>query len=123
VSVRLGRVEGVEAVRISLNEGKAFIELKAGNTVTLGELRTVVQHAGFKPDEARVRARVQVALDGGRVRLRVIDTPDTYEAASAEPKLLADLKKRAGDTVVVEGVIEAPTPEGVARLTVSSIVP
>jgi hypothetical protein len=121
VSVRLGRLEGVEAVRISLNEGKAIIELKADNTVALDQVRTVVEQAGFTPEAARVRARVQVALEQGRPRLRVVGTTDAYDAAAAETKVIDALKKQAGDTVIVEGIIEAPKQGAAARLLVSSL--
>jgi hypothetical protein len=121
VSVRLGRLEGVEAVRISLNEGKAIIELKADNTVALDQVRTVVEQAGFTPEAARVRARVQVALEQGRPRLRVVGTTDAYDAAAAETKVIDALKKQAGDTVIVEGIIEAPKQGAAAWLLVSSL--
>jgi hypothetical protein len=51
------KVDGVEAVRVSLNDGLTILDLKAGNTITLAAVRQIVKNNGFVSKEARVVAR------------------------------------------------------------------
>jgi len=51
------KVSGVESVRVSLNAGLTVLELKAGNTVTLAALRTIIKNNGFVSKEAVILAR------------------------------------------------------------------
>jgi hypothetical protein len=51
------KVTGVDGVRVSLKEGLTILELKAGNAVTLSQLRTVIRNNGFVSKEAQIVAR------------------------------------------------------------------
>jgi hypothetical protein len=65
VRVAMLKVDGVQDVRVSLNEGLTILELKAGNTVTLSALRQIVKNNGFVSKEAKVRARgTATSMDG-----------------------------------------------------------
>jgi len=50
----LKKIGGVEDVKVSLNDGKAIISLKPGNTVTLEQIQDIVRKNGFTPKEANV---------------------------------------------------------------------
>jgi hypothetical protein len=83
--VRLRRLEGVQSVNVSLNEGRAAIELKAGNVVTLEQVHTIVRHGGFTPRAARVTARADVVADTDPPRVRITGTGESFAATSTDP--------------------------------------
>ena len=51
------KVEGVQAVKVSLTDGVTTLDLKSGNTITMAKLRQVIKNNGFVPKEARVVGR------------------------------------------------------------------
>jgi hypothetical protein len=46
------KVDGVESVRVSLNEGLTILDLKPGNNVTVAKLRQIIKDNGFVSKEA-----------------------------------------------------------------------
>ena len=59
------RVEGVEKVRVSLENGMAVLDLKAANGVTLAQLRQIIKNNGFVSKEVQVTAVGEpVTFDG-----------------------------------------------------------
>jgi len=55
------KVDGVQSVRVSLNDGLTILDLKAGNAVTLAKLRQIIKNNGFVSKEATAVARGTVA--------------------------------------------------------------
>ena len=51
------KVDGVQSVRVSLNDGLTILDLKAGNAVTLAKLRQIIKNNGFVSKEATAVAR------------------------------------------------------------------
>ena len=51
------KVDGVQNVRVSLNDGLTILDLKPGNAVTLARLRQIIKNNGFVSKEASVVAR------------------------------------------------------------------
>ena len=51
------KVDGVQNVRVSLNDGQTILDLKPGNAVTLAKLRQIIKSNGFVSKEATVLAR------------------------------------------------------------------
>jgi hypothetical protein len=51
------KVDGVQSVRVSLNEGLTTLDLKPGNAVTLARIRQVIKNNGFVSTEANIVAR------------------------------------------------------------------
>jgi hypothetical protein len=51
------KVDGVQSVRVSLNEGLTILDLKAGNAVTLAKLRQIIKNNGFVSKEVSAVAR------------------------------------------------------------------
>lgn len=120
MSVSIEKLEGVRAVRVSLNEGRAVVELEPGNRVTLAEIRERVQRNGFTPRGATVTVRARVIATGEKVRLEVPETKETFDvAAIPHAEKLAELKKHVGRVVTVQGVIGAGKEQapGVIRIT------
>ena len=51
------KVDGIQDVRVSLNDGVTILDLKPGNTVTLAKLRQIIKRNGFVSKDASVVAR------------------------------------------------------------------
>ena len=82
------KVDGVETVRVSLNDGLTILDLKAGNAITLAALRQIVKNNGFVSKEARVVARGAASPQNDR-RFVVGGTNEALELSAAP--------QRAGD--------------------------
>jgi hypothetical protein len=51
------KVDGVQAARVSLNDGLTILDLKPGNDITLAKLRQIIKNNGFVSKDANVIAR------------------------------------------------------------------
>jgi copper chaperone CopZ len=117
VSVALRKIPGVESVETSLNQGKAFVRLKPGNSVRFDDLIQRIHDNGFTPKEAKVTVRGELLSVGGKLRLRVLGIGQTYDLVlPSSPPGGGELGRQAGKAITVEGVI--PAPEGRAPPTV-----
>lgn len=122
MSVSIEKLEGVRAAKVSLNEGRATIELAPGNRVSLADLRERVQRNGFSPRGATVTVRARVVADGDRLRLEVPETKERFEVATTpHAEKLAQLKKHVGQVVTVEGLIAAPKEKAAAVIQVTNV--
>ncbi len=121
MSVALKKIPGVESVEASLNQGKAFVRLKPGNSVRFDDLIQRVRDNAFTPKEAKVTVRGEVLWIGGKLRLKVLGINQTYDlvlpASSAGSG--NELGKQAGKVIAIEGVI--PAPEGRTAPTVIQV--
>jgi hypothetical protein len=70
------KVDGVENVKVSLNDGLTILDLKPGNSVTLAKLRQVIKDNGFVPKGTQIVARGSTAVADGRP---VFDVSGTKE--------------------------------------------
>jgi copper chaperone CopZ len=57
VSTGLKKLDGVEKVDVSLEQGLAKIKLKPQNKVTLVAIQTIIKKNGFSPKSANVKLR------------------------------------------------------------------
>ncbi|HXG71828.1 MAG TPA: hypothetical protein VNJ04_14570 [Gemmatimonadaceae bacterium] len=103
------KLAGVESVKVSLNEGRARLVLKTGNALTMAQLRKVVEQNGFTPKQAGVVAEAEIVAKDGLLQVRILGVSETYglEPTTAG-SVAAELRKHAGRTVRVEGVIAPP---------------
>jgi hypothetical protein len=99
------KLPGVESATVKLNEGRAVLQLKPDNRVTIAEVRDRVRRNGFTPREAVVTARADVLLEGDRVRLRISGTDEIYDVRTTSGSLEQRLRSGAGQTFVVSGTI------------------
>lgn len=90
MSVAVARIEGVQNVDVSLNEGLAVVTFAPDNTVSVAQIRRVIRENGFTPKEAVVRFRGRLERAGGGWRLSIpgTDVPfvlagDSLASASA----------------------------------------
>jgi hypothetical protein len=61
------RVDGVQSVKVSLNDGLTILDLRPDNRVTLAKLRQVIKDNGFVPKEAQIIVRGAPATNGTTV--------------------------------------------------------
>ncbi|MGH9159489.1 MAG: heavy-metal-associated domain-containing protein, partial [Vicinamibacteraceae bacterium] len=76
------KLPGVESVKVSLNEGRAIIQFKPGNAITMTECRQSAERNGFTPQQAVINAQADVMAKGNRLELRISVTNDTYDVAA-----------------------------------------
>ena len=55
------KLDGVQNVRVSLNEGLTMLDLTPGNSVTLAKLRQIIKNNGFVTKNVSMRARGSAA--------------------------------------------------------------
>src|SRR5712692_3422845 len=102
------RIQGVENVEASLKQGKAVVQLKAGNTVHLDELIQKVRDNAFNPREARVSVGGELISTGGKLELRVLGINDVYELLPGPEVNVTELRKNLGKLLLIEGIVPAP---------------
>jgi hypothetical protein len=59
------KVDGVQNVKVSLNDGLTILDLRPNNTVTLVKLRQVIKNNGFVSKEAQIVAHGSITGGAG----------------------------------------------------------
>lgn len=104
---RLGRIEGVTDVKVSLNEGTAELEFEAGNQVRLETIRAAIEESGFAAKDATIRVSGILEKEHGQVVL-VSSTGDRFalEQSAREPAAFRRVNSAAAATeITVTGLI------------------
>jgi len=120
------KLPGVASATMSLNEGRAIIQLRPGNAITMAQIRQSVERNGFTPQQAVVSGEAQVIAMGDKLQLRISGTNDTYELASTPHAdgVLPQLRNSTGERVVIEGIIPAQKdPKATPVIQVNSVKP
>ncbi|MEQ9221194.1 MAG: heavy metal-associated domain-containing protein [Cyclobacteriaceae bacterium] len=60
----LKKMDGLESVKVSLNEGKAYLKLAADNTLTLQKIQKEVKNNGFSARSAVVTLNGELVKEG-----------------------------------------------------------
>jgi copper chaperone CopZ len=105
VSVAIRKLEGVESVEVSLNEGMADVSLEPGNRLDPERIRRAVRDNGFTPKGAEVRVAGRLVEKGGSLALQVSALDAVYLLTEHPDSkgLLAELRRAAGAEVIVSG--------------------
>ncbi|MCA1854199.1 MAG: heavy-metal-associated domain-containing protein [Beggiatoa sp.] len=120
------KLPGVESAKVSLNEGRAIIQLQPGNKVTMAQIRQSVTRNGFTPQQAAISGEADVIAKGDKLQLRISGTNEVYDLASTPHKdgVLDQLRKSTGQQVVIEGIVPAQKDERAALvIQVNSVKP
>jgi hypothetical protein len=80
------KVDGVQNVRVSLNDGLTILDLKPGNAVTLAKLRQIIKNNGFVTKEASVLAQ---GVPSGE-QLFIVSGTNEQLAISTAPQKVGD---------------------------------
>lgn len=104
------KLPGVESVHVSLKSASTAIELRAGNVVTLDQVRDIIRKNGFKPGEAQITATGRLTEEKGRLSVDLAPARIVLvlEAAPGGGAALADARKQLGAgaaTVEVTGTV------------------
>jgi hypothetical protein len=113
VRVAVRKLSGVESVDVSLDRATADIRLRAGNTVTLPQLRQIIKNNGFTSKEANVTVAGNLIERGGKPALDVTGTgivmlivPDPKQP-DAYRRIEGQLRVKPGQPVELRGVVES----------------
>jgi hypothetical protein len=88
------KVDGVQAVKVSLKEGLTILDLRPDNTITLAKLRQIIKNNGFVSKEATAVARGapadrQFTVSGTTEELALSEAPkrigDAWQLAIRAP--------------------------------------
>ena len=83
--VAVRKLPGVESVDVSLERASTDIKLRAGNSITLAQLRSIIKNNGFTSKEATVTVAGDLIERGGGPALDVTGT-NTVMLIVADPK-------------------------------------
>lgn len=124
--VVVGKIEGVQSVKVSLKDGIATIQLAPSNRVTVEKIRDAIRSNGFAPREAEIRVAGVVAQRGDTLALVVPGSDDLFLLEDApRSAALAELRRRGvGARVVLLGQLPNPgtrKTSGPMRLMVRSL--
>jgi hypothetical protein len=87
VRVAMQKVDGIQTARVSLKDGLTILDLKAGNGVTVSNLRQIIKNNGFVSKEAVVLASgrpegtTTFVVSGTNESLTVSSAPQPAEGA------------------------------------------
>ncbi len=108
VGKNLKKIKGVESASFRTADSVAVLDLKAGNTVALGDVRDRVKGMGYTPKEAKVTARGEARMEGGKWVFHLAGSDTQYELGVSGGAVET---LRQGGAVIVEGSLaELPGP-------------
>jgi hypothetical protein len=85
VNVALNKQPGVESVNVSLNQARATVKLKPGNTISVPQLWQLLRDKGYTPKSTIVSVRGDLVELQGGLQLKVSGTNDVITLAP-DPK-------------------------------------
>ncbi|WP_339840210.1 heavy metal-associated domain-containing protein [uncultured Maribacter sp.] len=98
----LKKMDGLKNVRVSLNDGKAYIELSENNSLSLGQIQEEVKNNGFSAKKAEVVVEGKLFNENGNFYLKT-DT-ETYSIVNDSSNGIS-LKLKTG-AVKLSGIVE-----------------
>ncbi|MEX0691388.1 MAG: DUF5818 domain-containing protein [Gemmatimonadales bacterium] len=116
--VAVGRLEGVDSARVSLDSGFVDLVLTPGNRVTVATVREAIRHQGFTPELATVRVRGRLVREEGRWYL-VVPGGATFRLEGPE----RGPPGAVGQWVIVAGTVPANLGTGVPVLRIRELLP
>ena len=122
------KVPGVNAVRVSLNEGLTVLDFKEENSVTLAQLRQVIRNNGFVTKEAQIVARGLVTASGEQMSFEVTRSGERITLAPSKtlPRQYEDLRERvsAGQRdALISGTVQLAEPKALTMTVESNRMP
>jgi hypothetical protein len=109
--VAVKKMNGVESVNVSLNEGKASIRFKPESTARYADVRDGIEKNGFAVKDTAVRARGRLQQANGALQFVVAGSGETFNVTPEDAKnleLVHGMKEKAGQEVVLEGTVPSP---------------
>ena len=120
MSVAIKKVNGVQDVKVSLNQGNADIKLKDGNKVDVEQIRDIIRKNGFTPKDTEVKVAGKVIERNGKPALEVNGPDEVYLLEGN----VAPLKDKTGKQVVLTGQVpETQNKNEPSKLVVKEVAP
>ena len=114
MSAAIQKLDGVEKVQLSADEGLVIVQLKAGNKIALEQLRRIVRSNGYPTKDAEITALGKLVSAGGR---HSIDLLNGSSLPLTEPP-----SKSVQEIVEVKGVVTADD-KNEERFRITSLAP
>ena len=105
VNVALKKTAGVESVEVNLNQGRASVKLKPGNTVTVPQLWELIHQKGYTPKRTGILARGVLSQQNGKLQFQVSGA-GTILAVATDPKSPVAFQEALNKTVKARGTME-----------------
>lgn len=115
--VALQKLAGVEAVEVSLERAVVDMRLRAGNAITLAQLRDIIKSNGFSSRDAAVTVVGTLAQPGGnpvlevtgtRVVMRIVANPTS---PAAFQQIQRDLPTAGSRSAELTGIVTVTTDQ------------
>ena len=126
--VAIQKLDGVASVEVSLERANTALELRAGNRVTLAQLRQIIKDKGFVSKEATVRLVGTLVERDGQPAVAVTGTdvvmiiaPDS-KAPAAFSQAQAAVRAKHAAPVELSGVVETRAG-GLDRILIATYAP
>lgn len=113
--VAVEKIEGVESVEVSLNEGRVLVTLAPENSVTVARLREVVRRQGFSPREATLTMSARIEVRGDELVGELAGSGATF-VLDGRPELLPSLRDLPGTVTLLAGTLGADQDELTPRV-------
>ena len=114
MSAAIQKLEGVEKVQLSAEQGLVIVQLKAENKIALEQLRRIVRSNGYPTKEAEITALGKVVSAAGK---HSIDLLNGSTLALSEPP-----SKNLQDIVEIKGLVTSDD-KNEERLRITSMTP
>jgi copper chaperone CopZ len=108
------KLDGVEKVQLSAEEGLVIVQLKAGNKIAIAQLRRLVRSNGYPTKDAEITALGKLVIAGGT---HSFDLLNGSSLALADPP-----SKTVQEIVEVKGVVTADD-KNEERLRITTMAP
>ncbi len=115
MSVAIEKLEDVESVKVSLNDGTARVVLRPGNSLDPEQLRKIARDSGFTPKQANVRVVGRLVEREGVPVLEVTGSGLRYVLADhpkAPGQLFKLTRQLTGRDVDVKGELPEEAGDG-----------
>ena len=76
----LNKMDGLEKVQVSLNKGKAYLQLASNNKLTLKKIQEEVKNNGFSARNAEVTVKGELNKTGDKWQLKTQDEVFTIDS-------------------------------------------
>ncbi|MEQ8878432.1 MAG: heavy metal-associated domain-containing protein [Cyclobacteriaceae bacterium] len=87
----LKKMDGLESVKVSLNEGKAYLKLATNNELTLQKIQKEVKNNGFSARNAEVTLKGELLKEGNEWKIKVNE--ETFKVSTdTSGDILTNLK-------------------------------
>jgi cation transport ATPase len=102
----LKKIKGVDSASFRTKDSVAVLELKPGNTVTLGEIRDAVKRMGYTPAGAKVTVRGEARKDGAKWILHVAGSDAEYPLDVSAGQAI----RESGITIIEGSLVDPAGP-------------